>query len=72
MSKLKEVKFKTNLSLKFCTKLRIAYRTYMPKFMGNKARNIKVKHKLPLNLRFRIEVKVFSFKLNFINKSYRV
>jgi hypothetical protein len=36
--------------------------------MSNKARNIKVKHKLPFKLRFKIEVKVFYFKLKFINK----
>jgi hypothetical protein len=44
----------------------------MPKFISNKTKNIKVKYKLLLNLRFKIEVKVFRFKLNFINKSYRV
>jgi hypothetical protein len=72
MSKLKEVKLKTNLSLKPYTRLHIAYRTYMPKFISNKTRNIKVKYKLPLNLKFKIEVKLFCFKLNFISKSYRV
>jgi hypothetical protein len=73
MPKSNEVKFKTKFEFEnFNTWLHIAYRTFMPKFISNKARNIKVKHKLPLNLRFKIEVKVFCFKLNFIKKSYRV
>jgi hypothetical protein len=41
-------------------------------FISHKARNIKVKFKLLFNLEFKIEIKVFGFKLNFISKGYRV
>jgi hypothetical protein len=44
----------------------------MSNFISNKARNVEVKYKLLFNLRFKIEVKVFCFKLNLISKSYRV
>jgi hypothetical protein len=69
MPKSKEVKFKTKFEFEnFNTRVHIAYRTFMPKFISNKGRNIKFKHKLPLNLRFKIEVKVFCFKLNLLTK----
>jgi hypothetical protein len=44
----------------------------MPKIQKQQARNVEVKFKLLFNLRFKIEIKVFCFKLNFISKSYRV
>jgi hypothetical protein len=47
------------------------HRSYRPK-IHKKARNIEIKYKLPLTLRFKVEVKVFCFKLKFISKSYRV
>jgi hypothetical protein len=44
----------------------------MPNIQKQQARNVEVKFKLLFNLRFKIEIKVFCFRLNFINKSYRV